>query len=61
VPRFAKRYAELKPEMVRAVAEYAADVRAARFPAPEHTYSIDPGELASFRRAWREELEAATG
>ena len=60
-PRFAKRYAELKPEMVQAVAEYAADVRAGRFPAAEHTYSIDPEELASFRRAWREELEGDVG
>jgi 3-methyl-2-oxobutanoate hydroxymethyltransferase len=47
-PRFAKRYAELKGQMVAAVAEYADDVRAGRFPGPEHTYSIDPEELAAF-------------
>ncbi|HEV3229102.1 MAG TPA: 3-methyl-2-oxobutanoate hydroxymethyltransferase, partial [Solirubrobacteraceae bacterium] len=52
-PRFAKRYAQLKAQMVAAMAEYAADVRAHRFPAPEHTYSIDPAELESFRAAWR--------
>jgi len=45
-PRFAKRYAALKAEMVAGVQAYADDVRAARFPAAEHTYSIDPGELA---------------
>jgi len=32
--------------MVAGVQAYADDVRAARFPAAEHTYSIDPGELA---------------
>ena len=47
-PRFAKRYTELKPAMVAAVAEYARDVREGRFPQPEHTYSIDPDELAVF-------------
>jgi 3-methyl-2-oxobutanoate hydroxymethyltransferase len=48
-PRFAKRYAQLKADMVAAVAEYADDVRGRRFPGPEHTYSIDPEELAQFR------------
>jgi 3-methyl-2-oxobutanoate hydroxymethyltransferase len=48
-PRFAKRYAHLKGEMVDAVRQYAAEVREGSFPAPEHTYSIDPGELADFR------------
>jgi 3-methyl-2-oxobutanoate hydroxymethyltransferase len=48
-PRFAKRYAHLREEMVAAVSEYAAEVRAGSFPAPEHTYSIDPGELSELR------------
>jgi len=48
-PRFAKRYASLKDEMVAGVRAYADDVRARRFPAPEHTYSIDPGELEGLR------------
>jgi len=48
-PRFAKRYAHLKDEMVSAVRAYASEVRAGQFPAAEHTYSIDPGELAEFR------------
>jgi 3-methyl-2-oxobutanoate hydroxymethyltransferase len=37
-PRFVKRYAELAPQIVAATAEYAEDVRARRFPGPEHTY-----------------------
>lgn len=48
-PRFAKRYARLRGEMIAAVSEYADEVRGRRFPAPEHTYSIDPGELADLR------------
>lgn len=48
-PRFAKRYAALKAEMVAGVQAYADDVRTGRFPAPEHTYSIDPAELAELR------------
>jgi 3-methyl-2-oxobutanoate hydroxymethyltransferase len=47
--RFVKRYAELKSQMIEAVREYADDVRARRFPGPEHTYSIDPEELAELR------------
>jgi 3-methyl-2-oxobutanoate hydroxymethyltransferase len=49
VARFVKRYGEVKAQMVAGVAEYAADVRAGSFPAPEHTYSIDDEELARFR------------
>jgi 3-methyl-2-oxobutanoate hydroxymethyltransferase len=47
-PRFARQYVELRPLVEGAVADYAADVRAGRFPAPEHTFSIDPGELEEF-------------
>ena len=44
--RFVKRYADLTTRWSPACAQYAEDVRAARFPRPEHTYSIDPEELA---------------
>jgi 3-methyl-2-oxobutanoate hydroxymethyltransferase len=49
-PRFAKRYAELKAAMVAGVAEYAGEVRSHAFPGPEHSYSIDDEEFASFRQ-----------
>jgi 3-methyl-2-oxobutanoate hydroxymethyltransferase len=49
--RFVKRYANLQDEMDAGVAAFAADVRARRYPAPEHDYSIDPGELERFRTA----------
>jgi 3-methyl-2-oxobutanoate hydroxymethyltransferase len=48
-PRFAKQYAELRSAMIAAVSEYADEVRTGRFPTAEHTFSIDPGELAAFR------------
>jgi 3-methyl-2-oxobutanoate hydroxymethyltransferase len=47
-PRFAKRYGELRDQMVVGVAAYAAEVRSGAFPAPEHTYSIDEEELRAF-------------
>src|SRR5579885_1972071 len=37
-PRFVKRYAELAPSVVAAAQAYADDVRARRFPGPEHCY-----------------------
>lgn len=47
--RFVKRYADIQDEMVAGVRAYADDVRHQRYPAPDHTYSIDPGELERFR------------
>jgi 3-methyl-2-oxobutanoate hydroxymethyltransferase len=45
-PRFVKRYANLQQEMNEGVSAYAEDVRTRRYPGPEHTYKIDPAELA---------------
>ena len=47
--RFVQRYAELQAEMNAGVSAYAADVRAGRYPGPEHAYAIDAEELARFR------------
>jgi 3-methyl-2-oxobutanoate hydroxymethyltransferase len=49
-PRFVKRYAELREQMIRAVGEYATDVRTRAYPQAEHTYTMDEGELEAFRR-----------
>jgi len=48
-PRFVKRFADVKREMIEGVRAYAEDVRDGRFPAAEHTYSVDPDELERFR------------
>lgn len=39
-PRFVRRYAELAPAVAAAAAAYAADVRARRFPSPEHCFDV---------------------
>jgi 3-methyl-2-oxobutanoate hydroxymethyltransferase len=48
-PRFVKRYANIQQEMNAGVAAYAEDVRTRRYPGPEHTYKIDPVELAELQ------------
>src|SRR5947209_3627773 len=48
-PRFAKRFADIRSQMVAGVAQYANEVRSGTFPGPEYVYSIDEAELAEFR------------
>jgi 3-methyl-2-oxobutanoate hydroxymethyltransferase len=48
-PRFVKRYANLQQEMNAGVSAFSEDVRARRYPGPEHTYKIDPAELTELR------------
>jgi 3-methyl-2-oxobutanoate hydroxymethyltransferase len=52
--RFVKRYANLQQEMNAGVTAYAEDVRSRRYPAPEHTYSINPAELAELQAQLRD-------
>jgi 3-methyl-2-oxobutanoate hydroxymethyltransferase len=47
-PRFVKRYATLAGETRRALAAFAADVRAGTYPGPEHEYKIPEEELHRF-------------
>jgi 3-methyl-2-oxobutanoate hydroxymethyltransferase len=54
IPKFVKRYAEVGDAMVGGVRAFAHQVRSRSFPAPEHTYSVDPDELAAFER-WLEQ------
>jgi 3-methyl-2-oxobutanoate hydroxymethyltransferase len=49
-PRFAKRFQDVKAQMVAGVAEYADEVRSRAFPGPEHAYSIDEDELRRFEQ-----------
>ncbi|MDR5654959.1 3-methyl-2-oxobutanoate hydroxymethyltransferase [Ruixingdingia sedimenti] len=42
-PKFVKRYAELESEADRAIAAYAADVRARAFPGAEHVFADTAG------------------
>ena len=47
-PRFVKQYADLRGEIGRALAAYAADVRSGAFPEERHTYAMPDEELAQF-------------
>jgi 3-methyl-2-oxobutanoate hydroxymethyltransferase len=40
VPKFVKRFGELGPSIQRAVADYAGEVKARRFPGPDHVYAM---------------------
>jgi len=40
VPKFVRRYDDLRTRSVDAVSAYAADVRSGAFPSPEETYHL---------------------
>jgi 3-methyl-2-oxobutanoate hydroxymethyltransferase len=48
VPKFVRQYADLGPQIVKAIEAYVADVRAGRFPSFEHTYSMPDDERERF-------------
>jgi len=43
-PRFVKRYGDVGAVISNAVEQYAADVRARRFPGPEHCFGVERGK-----------------
>lgn len=47
-PRFVRRYADLDTVVTGAIERYAADVRAGRFPGPEHCYALEAEEAKHF-------------
>lgn len=49
-PRFVKQYASIGAQVEEAFRMYAAEVRSARFPAPEHFYPIDAVQEADIQR-----------
>jgi 3-methyl-2-oxobutanoate hydroxymethyltransferase len=59
-PKFVKRYADVREQMVAGVREYAAEVRERAFPGPEHGYTVEPEELEAFRRYLDQESLAGT-
>jgi 3-methyl-2-oxobutanoate hydroxymethyltransferase len=52
-PKFVKRYANLAEEIARAATAYADDVRAGKFPGPEHEYSANGSSPAKDREEVR--------
>ena len=49
-PKFAKRYLELSGEIVKAVTSYKNDVVSGKFPASEHSFSMDKSELERLKK-----------
>jgi len=47
--RFVKRYAAIREEMIAGVQAFAEDVRARRYPEPEHGYTMAPDECERLR------------
>jgi 3-methyl-2-oxobutanoate hydroxymethyltransferase len=45
IPRFVKRYGNVREEMIAGVRAFAEDVRARRYPEPEHGYTMAPDEV----------------
>jgi 3-methyl-2-oxobutanoate hydroxymethyltransferase len=43
--RFVKRYANVREQMIEGVQAFAEDVRARRYPEPEHGYTMAPDEV----------------
>jgi 3-methyl-2-oxobutanoate hydroxymethyltransferase len=43
--RFVKQYANVREQMIEGVGAFAEDVRARRYPEPEHGYTMAPDEL----------------
>jgi 3-methyl-2-oxobutanoate hydroxymethyltransferase len=44
-PRFVKRYGNVREQMIAGVRAFADDVRARRYPEPEHGYTMAPDEV----------------
>src|SRR5215208_3716921 len=60
--RFVKRYANVRDEMIRGVTVFADEVRARRYPEPEHGYTMAPDEIARLHELLREQTgEPFTG
>ncbi len=49
-PKFAKRYLELSGEIVKALTSYKNDVISGKFPANEHSFSMDKPELERLKK-----------
>ena len=45
-PKFVKNFANVGEIMMQGFKDYDAEVKAGTYPAPEHTYAIDPEVLA---------------
>jgi 3-methyl-2-oxobutanoate hydroxymethyltransferase len=58
VPKFVKRFADLRGEITRAVGEYIEEVESGSFPGPEHSYGM--GAAAAPERTTESAIYGAT-
>jgi 3-methyl-2-oxobutanoate hydroxymethyltransferase len=60
--RFVKRYANVRDEMIKGVTAFVDEVRARRYPEPEHGYTMAPDEIARLHELLQEQTgEPFTG
>jgi 3-methyl-2-oxobutanoate hydroxymethyltransferase len=59
-PKLAKRYANLRQDMVDGIGAFAREVRERRFPTAQHSYEMAPGELEQLRAAGPTDCPGAT-
>jgi 3-methyl-2-oxobutanoate hydroxymethyltransferase len=60
VPKFVKRFGAVGSAIDSAIRTYAEEVRAKKFPTPEHTYAMKAGEKAGERSALQPAAQRAT-
>lgn len=53
LPRFVKRYGEIRNRMTEAVRSYLTEVVERRYPSAEHCYQMEPGEAEKLRGSSR--------
>jgi len=59
--RFVKRYADVREQMIAGVRAFAEDVRARRYPEPEHGYTMAPDERERLRGLLEEAATSGSG
>ena len=59
--RFVKRYADVRDQMIAGVSAFAEDVRARRYPEPEHGYTMAPDEIERLQELLEPSGEPFTG
>jgi 3-methyl-2-oxobutanoate hydroxymethyltransferase len=59
--RFVKRYADIREQMIAGVSAFAEDVRARRYPEPEHGYTMAPDEIERLQALLEPSGEPFTG
>jgi 3-methyl-2-oxobutanoate hydroxymethyltransferase len=50
VPKFVKQYTQIRKIILEAMQQYQADVRAAAFPGPEHSFKMPDEALQQLKK-----------